>query len=83
MRSIFMDDTNTLDDLLRDLSFDDDSSLSLQSLLDDLCGDDATDAPSRFAEQWFVVVSCQDEEEQIALFDRLSTEGLLCKLLTS
>jgi hypothetical protein len=34
-------------------------------------------------EQWFVLVTCHDEKEQVALLERLTGEGLECRALLS
>jgi hypothetical protein len=34
-------------------------------------------------EQWFVLVTCRDEEEQVALLERLGREGLECRAILS
>jgi hypothetical protein len=34
-------------------------------------------------EQWMVLIECDDEQEQAALLERLSSEGHRCRALTS
>ena len=34
-------------------------------------------------EQWYVLVTCRDEKEQVALLERLGAEGLECRALLS
>jgi hypothetical protein len=63
---------------------------AVRALLDGLCGDvenppeeDLSVPPNEVAlpEAFQVVVECRDEDEQHAVFDRLTGEGLKCKLL--
>jgi hypothetical protein len=34
-------------------------------------------------EQWYVLVTCRDEQQQVELFGRLTGEGLECRALLS
>lgn len=64
---------------------------AVQALLDEMCaaeaapadedGDESPDAEVAIPEAYQVVVECRDEDEQQAVFERLTGEGLKCKLL--
>jgi hypothetical protein len=64
------------------------SSPLLRQLLQTLRGEQATSAAARTAAQeeyeatYQLVVQCHDEAQQRELFERLSAEGLSCKVLT-
>lgn len=51
--------------------------------LEELADDNQSDPPKvEIPEAYQVVVECRDETQQQAVFERLSAEGLKCKLLT-
>jgi ParB-like chromosome segregation protein Spo0J len=80
-------DQELLDDLLSQVQTDDQS---LRALLDslaqstvDLSNDDAADPKDVLVPDTFqVAVECADEDQQRELYERLTGEGLRCRLLT-
>ena len=79
-----------LAELLGDVETD---SEALQSLLDEMLAgstpadaeetaDSATPAEVDVHDCYQVVIECADEEQQQAIYDRMSGEGLKCRLLT-
>ena len=79
-------DEDVLADLLADVQTD---SAALQSVLDGLLAEevpaddepDATPADLPVPEAWQIVVECRDEAQQQELYERLSAEGIACRLL--
>jgi hypothetical protein len=76
-------DQGLLDDLLADIETD---SAAVRALLDRLAASSEPALPKppevSLHEAWQVVVECADEEQQRDLYQRLTAEGLKCRVLT-
>jgi len=80
-------DSERLDGLLRDLDTSSDAIRDLLSELAEQAGivppDDAVEKPQPPLKTGFeIVVTCDNEEQQQQMFNRLSEEGLQCRVLT-
>jgi ParB-like chromosome segregation protein Spo0J len=79
-------DKEKLDELLRDV---DTGSAAVQAMLSELAEregikDTDSGAPvDTIPEQWMVLVTCKGESEQIALIERMLSEGYECRALIS
>lgn len=66
---------------------------ALEEMLKSIAGDDYTDnnplpekgdAPvSEISDQWALLISCEDEDQQLELLERFQAEGLSCRVLIS